>query len=352
MFARHPLELSKDKLSEKDLIDALRLAVIAELDAISFYLQVAERASLEDAKKVFTDVAQEEKTHVGEFLELLKRLDPEQAEELRKGAEEVAELTGKTRSGDDPADPPGEERFEEKVSRLFRGVADSARTIRKVFPVTVLGPGIDYVVALSVGFSEAGVGVESETVIPLREVAIEFIVPQRLIDRHERLGEPLEPLVEYAAKRFVAEEEKLLVTRLLEAKDSLRTSIGSWERPGEAVDDVARAVAELEAEGFRGPYVLLVSPQRYAKLLAVHERTGIMELARIEKLAKVVKTPFLSHEQAILVSAEKTGLDIVVGVDTQVDYIGLEGTGHRFRAWETIALRVFNPHAVVKMTQE
>ena len=45
-------------------------------------------------KRVFEDVAKEEKTHVGEFLALLKILDKEQAEELRKGAEEVGELSG------------------------------------------------------------------------------------------------------------------------------------------------------------------------------------------------------------------------------------------------------------------
>ena len=350
MFARHPLDLTKDKLSEKDLVDALRLAVIAELDAISFYLQVAERAQLEEAKKVFMDVAREEKTHVGEFLELLKRLDPEQAEELRKGAEEVAELTG--REGTDPSDPSENGGGGDAVITVFRRVVESARTLRNYLPVTVLGPGVDYVAAPSIVYGESGVVAGSETVIPLREVSISLLVPQRLLDRHKRLGEPLEPIVEYAAKRFVAEEEKLLVAQLLDVKDSLRVSIGSWERPGEAVDDVARAVSMLEAEGFHGPYVLLVSPQRYAKLLAVHERTGVMELARIEKLARVVKTPFLASENAVLVSAEKTGLDIVVGADTTVEYIGPEDGGHRYRAWETITLRVFNPHAVVRMSQE
>ena len=353
MFARHPLELSKDKLSEKDLVDALRLAVIAELDAISFYLQVAEKSSREDVKKVFIDVANEEKTHVGEFLEMLKRLDPGQAEELRRGAEEVAELVGGKANGDDPPQSGNSDAgVEEIVPGVFKRVVEENRVLRRHLPVSLLGPGVDYVAAPSIAYGEAGVVVESETVIPLREVSVELVVPARLFERHKRLGEPLEPLVEYAAKRFVAEEERLLLRQLLGTRDALKTGIGSWERPGEAVDDVARAVAMLGAEGFHGPYLLLVSPQRYARLLAVHERTGVMELARIEKLARVVRTPLLSPEQAILVSAEKTGLDIVVGVDTRVDYIGLEQGGHRFRASETIALRVFNPHSIVVLTQE
>ncbi len=38
------------------------------------------------------DIAREEKTHVGEFLELLLRRDPEQAEELAEGKREVEGL--------------------------------------------------------------------------------------------------------------------------------------------------------------------------------------------------------------------------------------------------------------------
>ena len=40
------------------------------------------------------DIAKEEKTHVGEFLELLLERDREQVDQLNKGKEEVEELTG------------------------------------------------------------------------------------------------------------------------------------------------------------------------------------------------------------------------------------------------------------------
>jgi len=39
------------------------------------------------------DIAKEEKTHVGEFLEMLLKLDEEQVKELKNGKEEVEELT-------------------------------------------------------------------------------------------------------------------------------------------------------------------------------------------------------------------------------------------------------------------
>lgn len=45
-------------------------------------------------KKVLLDIAQEEKTHVGEFLTLLLGKDKEQEAKLERGKEEIEELIG------------------------------------------------------------------------------------------------------------------------------------------------------------------------------------------------------------------------------------------------------------------
>jgi len=74
--------------------ELVRLGLIAELDAVSLYEQLAVQAKDLLVKKVFADIAQEEKEHVGEFLELLKRLDPKQVEALEHGAKEVREMEG------------------------------------------------------------------------------------------------------------------------------------------------------------------------------------------------------------------------------------------------------------------
>ena len=87
-----PIDFSK--VSKKDAVkEALRLGIIAELDAISLYEQLAMTLDDEGMKKVFMDVAKEEKTHVGEFQALLLERDKEQVEELRNGKNEVEELT-------------------------------------------------------------------------------------------------------------------------------------------------------------------------------------------------------------------------------------------------------------------
>ncbi len=75
--------------------EILRTGVIAELDAINLYEQMAAMTTNSDIKKIFLDIAKEEKTHVGEFLTLLLRKDKEQRVEMEEGKKEVEELTGK-----------------------------------------------------------------------------------------------------------------------------------------------------------------------------------------------------------------------------------------------------------------
>ena len=94
MMSTIPADLSK--LSKENLNqELLRIGIIAELDAINLYEQLAALSDDADIKKVFLDIAKEEKTHVGEFQTMLLRLDEEQVREMEHGREEIEELTGK-----------------------------------------------------------------------------------------------------------------------------------------------------------------------------------------------------------------------------------------------------------------
>jgi rubrerythrin len=75
--------------------EILRVGIIAELDAINLYEQLAQTTKDEEIKKILLDIAKEEKTHVGEFLELLLKRDKEQVSELENGKKEVEEKTEK-----------------------------------------------------------------------------------------------------------------------------------------------------------------------------------------------------------------------------------------------------------------
>ena len=93
MLSKIPINFEKVKKEDLDK-EILRIGIIAELDAISLYEQLAALTDKEVIKKVFLDIAKEEKTHVGEFETLLLEIDKEQAEEIDKGKEEVEELKG------------------------------------------------------------------------------------------------------------------------------------------------------------------------------------------------------------------------------------------------------------------
>ena len=92
MLSKIPISL--EKVKDEDLNkEILRAGIIAELDAINLYEQMAATTKDQSIRKVLLEVAREEKTHVGEFQALLLREDEQQKRELEKGEEEAAELT-------------------------------------------------------------------------------------------------------------------------------------------------------------------------------------------------------------------------------------------------------------------
>lgn len=94
MLSKLPINLAKVSPEKIDQ-EILRAGIIAELDAVSFYEQMAALTENEDIKKVLLDVAAEEKEHIGEFETLLMREDKEQVEKSEEGKKEVEEMTGR-----------------------------------------------------------------------------------------------------------------------------------------------------------------------------------------------------------------------------------------------------------------
>jgi rubrerythrin len=80
------------KVTEQELIRALRYSIAAEFEAIQLYMQLADSTDNEKAKAVLVDIANEEREHVGEFYTLLKELEPDEEKFYKKGEEEVREL--------------------------------------------------------------------------------------------------------------------------------------------------------------------------------------------------------------------------------------------------------------------
>jgi rubrerythrin len=92
LLSKIPIDL--DKIKKEDLNkEILRAAIIAELDAVNPYEQMAALTENKHIKTILLDIAKEEKTHVGEFQTLLLMNDKQQEKELAEGKKEVDELT-------------------------------------------------------------------------------------------------------------------------------------------------------------------------------------------------------------------------------------------------------------------
>ena len=83
------------KLTEAELIRAIRFMIAAEYEATQLYLQLAESTDNKLARKVLKDIADEELVHAGEFLRLLHKLAPNEKEFYANGAKEVEEMIEK-----------------------------------------------------------------------------------------------------------------------------------------------------------------------------------------------------------------------------------------------------------------
>jgi rubrerythrin len=85
------------KLTETELIRAIRFMVAAEYEAVQLYMQLAESTDNKLAIDVLKDIADEERVHAGEFLRLLHELAPDEEKLYAEGSEEVQEMIDEIR---------------------------------------------------------------------------------------------------------------------------------------------------------------------------------------------------------------------------------------------------------------
>ena len=88
------------KMTDTELLRALRLDLSAEEEAVHLYLSHADATDNELAKKVLQDVANEERVHKGEFQRLISILSKEEDTFLAEGAQEVNDVA----AGKEPTD--------------------------------------------------------------------------------------------------------------------------------------------------------------------------------------------------------------------------------------------------------
>lgn len=92
--------LARDrKLTDSELVRAVRFMIAAEYEAIQLYVQLAESTDNKLAVEVLKDIADEERVHAGEFLRLLRELAPDEQKFYDEGAQEVEEEIEKLGKG-------------------------------------------------------------------------------------------------------------------------------------------------------------------------------------------------------------------------------------------------------------
>jgi len=82
-------KVPEKKLTQEELIRAIRLDLAAEHEAVHAYLAHADATDNPLAKAVLIDIANEERVHAGEFSRLLSILTGDEDEFMKKGAAEV-----------------------------------------------------------------------------------------------------------------------------------------------------------------------------------------------------------------------------------------------------------------------
>jgi len=87
------------KMTNEELIRAIRLDIAAEHEATHIYMAHADATDHPLAKKVLIDIANEEREHVGEFMRVLSLLAPDEDQWLANGVAEVDEMIAELEAG-------------------------------------------------------------------------------------------------------------------------------------------------------------------------------------------------------------------------------------------------------------
>ncbi|MCS7143408.1 MAG: encapsulin [Archaeoglobaceae archaeon] len=333
MLGINPTLIVREKpYTKEELMEALRLAISAELDAINLYEQMAKFSLDENCKKMFLDVAREEKAHVGEFTALLLSLDAEQVNELKEGFKEVEEKTGIKTALDG-----GDASYFSALNSAFMDGVTRSRKLANFLPKTkVLGQS--YRVDLIGGDGDIKVVKQDFKAIPL-------ITQRFLVGLRELSDSSFDPAIAVkAGEMLVQAEERNIICGFLTGK---KMKLGKWETSDECIEELLKAMREI-AKASAGPFAMILSPERFSKLLKVHEKGGkmVIEILREVFSGGIIVTPAV-EERVIVFANSPSVLDIVVGHELELKELGPEGDNIVFLAMEALDLRLKNPKAVV-----
>jgi uncharacterized linocin/CFP29 family protein len=201
-----------------------------------------------------------------------------------------------------------------------------------------------------------GVALSAAVSTPLVMVRTSFALAAREIAAFEDSGLPFDagPAARAAASCAAQEDalvfggsETLGFRGLMTAEGVRSIDLGSWSDVGAAVDDLSRAVTELDKVGLPGPHALVLAPARYNLLFRRYPDTGGTELDHMRALVTggILKSPAVGAGGVLVATIEGPNA-IVLGQDLATSYVSPSGRDYTFAVSETVALRLGLPEAV------
>jgi uncharacterized linocin/CFP29 family protein len=201
------------------------------------------------------------------------------------------------------------------------------------------------------------VRVSSRKFVAVPLIHKDFMLAWRDVEAAHQFATELELGPAAAAAAFVARAEDELIFRgrpehgypgLLNVEGRQSVPLSDWETSGNALNDVVAAGRALADAGFYAPYALVVSPALHALLQRVYKGSGQLEYKLVKTVADggIFQSPALVPKQALVISQGTQHLDLAVAQDLVTAYLGPEGMDHRFRALESLVLRLKQPGAV------
>lgn len=185
----------------------------------------------------------------------------------------------------------------------------------------------------------------------------DFLLHWRDIEAARAHNMPLDVSAAAGAAAFCAQREDQMILfgdkklgheGLMNVEGRSIIELRDWTQPGNAYANVVEATEKMLGDGHYGPYAVVTSPRLFALMHRVFEKTGVLEIETIRKLATdgVYQSNLLKGDVAVVVSTGRENLDIAVSMDMSVAYLGAERMNHPFRVLEALLLRIKHPDAI------
>jgi uncharacterized linocin/CFP29 family protein len=257
-------------------------------------------------------------------------------------------------------DAPLSEKVWNSIDRIVVEIVKSQLSVRRL--IRVDGPfGLGFKIVPSVDKilteeSEKSAAMSVSSAVPVVEIQTTFSLGLRDIAASEEHGSPFDTgAIAISAMKLAKKEDELLlngnksagISGLMSMPGVQSQKLKSWEKIGDAADELIKAVTLLDQSGFHGPYSLGLSASLYNQLFRRYSQGNQTEMEHISSFITdgIVKLPALSSGGLLLASGKQFA-SIMIGQDVSTSFVGPKERSLEFAISETLALRVVQPAAV------